>query len=257
MTQRVCSICAIAAPSMVSGVAPVQASWDHGRDTAPDRGRRNAGIDFCRRTNHSLAPRQLIAKIGAAGRFSLRGHGQASTRDLVRWKRTAVDRPGAERLNGGRTGCGAAMVRQSGPSWPRAVQTRTGLYRHSNRSLFASGNSCREKVWPGRRPRWHFKRHPPIPGDRDRAILRLRRQSRGKSKTIPTAPGNRLCAGLRGGAGRTQTNNQPVMAPEGDRINGRRLTIAQKIGWQECRPIDTAPPAQAPSRWCRAVPCRR
>jgi hypothetical protein len=38
-----------------------------------------------------------------------------------------------------------------------------------------------------------------FPGDRDRAIPRLRRQSDGKSKTIPNAPGNRLCAGLGGG----------------------------------------------------------
>ena len=73
----------------------------------------------------------------------------------------------------------------------------------------------REKVWRGRRPRRHFWRHRPIPGDRDRAIPRLRRQSRGKLKTIPTAPGNRNCAGLRGGAGRTQTGNQPVMGLKG------------------------------------------
>jgi hypothetical protein len=47
--------------------------------------------------------------------------------------------------------------------------------------------------------------------DRDRTMPRLRRQSRGKSKTIPTAPGNRNCAGLRGGAGRTQTGRQTIM----------------------------------------------
>jgi hypothetical protein len=33
----------------------------------------------------------------------------------------------------------------------------------------------------------------------DRVVPRLGRQRRGKSKTIPTAPGNRLCAELRGG----------------------------------------------------------
>jgi hypothetical protein len=53
-----------------------------------------------------------------------------------------------------------------------------------------------------------------FPGDRDRAIPRLRLQSRRKSKTIPTVPGNRNCAGLRGGAGRTQTCNQVIMSPE-------------------------------------------
>jgi hypothetical protein len=47
--------------------------------------------------------------------------------------------------------------------------------------------------------RWHFGRLGPIPGDRDRALPRLRRQSRGKSKTIPAAPENRSCAGVRGG----------------------------------------------------------
>jgi hypothetical protein len=37
------------------------------------------------------------------------------------------------------------------------------------------------------------------------ALSGLRRQSRGKSKTISTAPGNRSCARLRGGLWRTQT----------------------------------------------------
>jgi hypothetical protein len=41
---------------------------------------------------------------------------------------------------------------------------------------------------------------------------RLQRQSHGKSKTIPLAPGNRICAGLRGGAGRTRTCNQAIMS---------------------------------------------
>jgi hypothetical protein len=54
-----------------------------------------------------------------------------------------------------------------------------------------------------------------MPVDRDRAIPCLWRQSRGKSKAIPTAPGNRICAGLRGGAGRTRTGNQPIMGLKG------------------------------------------
>jgi hypothetical protein len=70
---------------------------------------------------------------------------------------------------------------------------------------------CREKVLRGQRPGRNFWRHPPIPGNRDRAIRRLRRQSRGNSKTIPAAPGNRSCEGVRGGAGRTQTCNHEVM----------------------------------------------
>jgi hypothetical protein len=55
--------------------------------------------------------------------------------------------------------------------------------------------------WRGQRPGRHFCRRWPIPVGRDRAIPRLRRQSHGKSKTIPTAPGSRNGAGLRGGGG--------------------------------------------------------
>jgi hypothetical protein len=51
---------------------------DDWRDTAPGQGCRNAGIDLGGRTNHTLGPRQLIAQIGAAGNFSLRGHSQAA-----------------------------------------------------------------------------------------------------------------------------------------------------------------------------------
>jgi hypothetical protein len=54
----------------------------------------------------------------------------------------------------------------------------------------------RERVWRGQRLGGHFWQHQPILGDRDRAVPRLRRQSRGKSKTIQTASGNRNCAGL-------------------------------------------------------------
>src|SRR5262245_21886366 len=50
----------------------------------------------------------------------------------------------------------------------------------------------------------------PIPGGRDHAIPRHRWQSHGKSKTIPTAPAKRLCAGLRGGG---RILSQPVSNP--------------------------------------------
>jgi hypothetical protein len=91
-----------------------------------------------------------------------------------------------------------------------AFRTRTGLYGHSNQSLFGGENSAGKEF--GQRPEGHFWRHPPIPGDGDRLIPRRRGQSHGKSKTIPTAPGNRNCAGLRGGPGRTRTCNQAVMS---------------------------------------------
>jgi hypothetical protein len=48
----------------------------------------------------------------------------------------------------------------------------------------------REKVRRGQRLGRHFCRRWPIPSGRDRTIPRLPRQSRGKSKTIPTARGN-------------------------------------------------------------------
>jgi hypothetical protein len=41
--------------------------WNYGRDTASDRGCRNAGIDASRRANHTLGPRQLIAQIVLPG----------------------------------------------------------------------------------------------------------------------------------------------------------------------------------------------
>jgi hypothetical protein len=69
----------------------------------------------------------------------------------------------------------------------------------------------REKVRRGQRLGRHFWRRWPIPSGRDRTIPRLPRQSRGKSKTIPTVPGNRSCAGLRGGAGRTRNLCQAIM----------------------------------------------
>jgi hypothetical protein len=87
---------------------------------------------------------------------------------------------------------------------------RKGEHGTSNRSLFAapipagkrSGevrdwgriSGCTGRFW----------------ATEDRAILLLRRQSRGKSKTIPTAAGNRICAGLRGGG---RTPPRPVSNP--------------------------------------------
>ena len=90
----------------------------------------------------------------------------------------------------------------------------------SNQSLptFEPASVCegefrRERVWRGQRLGRHFWRYRLIPGHRDRAIPCLRRQSHGKFKAIRNAPGNRICAGLRGGAGRTRTCNQAIMEP--------------------------------------------
>jgi hypothetical protein len=77
------------------------------------------------------------------------------------------------------------------------------------------------------RRRRRLRNYPPKPKARDRDGIfggtgrfratetdrnpRLRRQSRGRSKTIPNAPGNRICAGPRGGAGRTRITDHVVM----------------------------------------------
>jgi hypothetical protein len=55
----------------------------------------------------------------------------------------------------------------------------------------SSANSCRETVWRGQRPGRDFWRQLCIPRYRDLALSRLLRESRGKLKTIPRAPGNR------------------------------------------------------------------
>jgi hypothetical protein len=91
-----------------------------------------------------------------------------------------------------------------------------------------------------------------ISRDRDWLLSRFPRQSPGKLKTIPQALGNRISTGLRGGAGRTQTGNQPIMGPKLIVSGGGRT-----IGRQDRRPIDMAPPAQAPSRWHHAVESRQ
>jgi hypothetical protein len=108
-------------------------------------------------------------------------------------------------------------------------------------------NSRWETVWRGQRPAPHSWRPLHILRVRDQPLSRLRRQSPGKLKTFPPAPGNRLYAGLRGGAGRTQTGNQPIMGPNLI-INGRRRAFAARLGRGDCGPIERGPPAQAPSR---------
>jgi hypothetical protein len=94
-----------------------------------------------------------------------------------------------------------------------AIQTRTRLWRESNQSLSASGIPAGKTFAEARDRAAIFRRRKPIARDRDRAVPHLRLQSHGKLKAIPNAPGKRLCAGLGGGAGRTQTGNQVIMEP--------------------------------------------
>jgi hypothetical protein len=150
-------------------------------------------------------------------------------------------------------------VRSAGPSltgehWRPSDSNRS--LSTSNQSLSPHAKSDGKKFGEARDRGGIFGDTLRFPGDRDRAIPRLRLQSRRKSKTIPTVPGNRNCAGLRGGAGRTQTGNQPIMGPNLI-INGRRRAIAARLGRRDCGSIDMASPAQAPSRWRRAEHSRQ
>jgi hypothetical protein len=130
----------------------------------------------------------------------------------------------------------------------RVERARILLLRwHSNRSLLGRENSTGKRFGEARDWRGTFGVTGPIPGGRDHAISRLRQQSHGKSKTNPTALGNRNCTRLRG---------QGIMEPELIHDGGRRI-IAPILGWQDRGPIDMAPPAQVPSRWHRVDPCRR
>jgi hypothetical protein len=73
-----------------------------------------------------------------------------------------------------------------------------------------------------------------LTGNRDRKGRFEPRECRGNLGVLPKTAGDRICVGLRGGAGRTQTDNQLIMGPS------RR---------QDCGPIYRAQPSQAPSRW--------
>jgi hypothetical protein len=105
----------------------------------------------------------------------------------------------------------------------------TGLCR-------ASGNSAGKRSGEARDRGSLFGDDGGFGVKRDWPVLRLRRQRCGKSKTIPNAPRNRNCAELRGGAGRTQTDHQPIMGLKVIGSTAARLTIARTIGWQECVP---------------------
>jgi hypothetical protein len=114
---------------------------------------------------------------------------------------------------------------------------------HSNPSPFGRENSAGKRFGEARDWRGPFGVTGPIPGGRDHAIPRLQRQSHGKSKTIPMAPGNRICAGLRGGPGRTRTCIQSVMT--------RRLHCRSRPGITRPRnssPLDGAPDSLANKR---------
>jgi hypothetical protein len=71
-----------------------------------------------------------------------------------------------------------------------------------------------DRIWKRNeeRRRPPFWRRWPISDERDRAIPCLRRQSRGKLKSIPTTPGNLICAGVHGG-GRTSRDRSPPQIP--------------------------------------------
>jgi hypothetical protein len=94
----------------------------------------------------------------------------------------------------------------------QGFRTQTGLRRHSNQPLLAGGNSAGKEFGEARDWAAVFGDSGRFWGTETAPSRVFGRQSRGKSKTIPTTPGNRNGAGLRGGPGRTRTCNQAVMS---------------------------------------------
>jgi hypothetical protein len=116
------------------------------------------------------------------------------------------------------------------PTRPIAIDPRHA----ANASLFGSGNSAGKKFSEARDRGGIFSDIGRFRATETGIPPRLLRQSRGKSKTIPMAPGtNRLCG------------------PKAI-ISDCRRTLGPTIDRQNCGPIDMAPPVQAPSRWHRA-----
>ena len=58
-------------------------------------------------------------------------------------------------------------------------------------------------------------RRSALTGSRDRKCRFEPRERRGNPEVFPEAAGNRICVGLGGGAGRTQTDHQPIMGLKG------------------------------------------
>jgi hypothetical protein len=102
-------------------------------------------------------------------------------------------------------------TRKRGSLTGRRQRMGTRLSRQSNRSPLAPPIPARKRFRRGRDRAAILGPPSPIPRDRDWDLSRLVRQSPGKLKTIPPAPGNRSCAGLRGGG---RTPPRPVSKPK-------------------------------------------
>ena len=90
---------------------------------------------------------------------------------------------------------------------------RTGLNRPCERVSVRGDKICRERVCASQRRGGIL---PPQSADsrgRDRRLRSSLRECRGKPGVFPETARNRLNARLRGGARRTQPDNQPVMDP--------------------------------------------
>jgi hypothetical protein len=127
---------------------------------------------------------------------------------LRAWSRSAARAACASRAAGCRRRWrtrGAPAARRALPG-ARAQTFRLEPVSDSSRtSLCQSRQFLQEKVWRGQRPGPDFCRRWTISRDRDGVLSLFPRQSPGKLKTFPVAPGNRICTGLRGGRSRIRT----------------------------------------------------
>src|ERR1700694_5181617 len=88
-----------------------------------------------------------------------------------------------------------------------ANRSRSTFYPVSVRG----GKICRERVFACQRPGGILHPRSAVTRRRDRKRRPGPRESRGTEGFFTETAGNRICTGLRGGAGRTQTDNQLVM----------------------------------------------
>ena len=72
--------------------------------------------------------------------------------------------------------------------------------------------TCRERVCASQRPGGSLPPRSAVTRSRDWRLRSGPPECRGKPGGFPETPGNRICVGLRSGAGRAQTDNQPIMS---------------------------------------------
>jgi hypothetical protein len=154
----------------------------------------------------------------------------------------------------------------------QGFRTQTGLRRHSNQPLLAGGNSAGKEFGEARDWAGVFGDTRRFRGTETAPSRVSGRQSRGKSKTIPTTPGNRNRVGLRGGPGRTNVlpfcqrlrKSGPFFGPfrppdiplrwptrrrnETASLSVRVAVVVPKAEWSNIR-VRGRPPLAGAARW--------